>query len=410
MNGYNFTERVRKVLAMSREAAAELQHEYVGTEHMLLGLVREGEGVASTVLRRLDVGLKDIERKVIATVKRGQEGRGRPDLPYTVRAKKALELAMAAAGELNHSYVGTEHLLLGLIKEEKGIAAQVLRGFQVTPDRAHATTLEVLGAEGASDGPMMAEAGSMFQRVKRRVWRNSVGARSGFNFTNRLRQALGEARAIAAEMRHESVDTEHMLLSLIRESEVAANPQGTAIQALARCGVDPNTLRAAVLSQLRPGDAAGREGELPFSKSAKLVLEHAFNEARTLGHAHMGTEHALLGLLREDSGIAAQALKAEGLTMPGLRAAIEGIAGRATGEIETDGANLVVAEPSDESEPRGEMTGFSVNVPDPQALPVIVASLVMMLERQPNAARVFAEHGITPDMLRELAKRLNEGT
>jgi ATP-dependent Clp protease ATP-binding subunit ClpC len=127
MNGYNFTERVRKVLAMAREEAARLHHEYVGTEHILLGLIREGEGVAAAVLQNLNVDLDEIQQKIEDTVKKGKAAQATgPDLPYTSRAKKVLELAMAEARELNHSYVGTEHLLLGLVREEKGIAAQVL--------------------------------------------------------------------------------------------------------------------------------------------------------------------------------------------------------------------------------------------------------------------------------------------
>ncbi len=148
MNGYNFTERVRKVLAMAREEAARLHHEYVGTEHILLGLIREGEGVAAAVLQSLSVDLEEIQQKIEETVKKGkaQQGSG-PDLPYTSRAKKVLELAMSEARELNHSYVGTEHLLLGLLREEKGIAAQVLTDAHVNLDAARTETLRLLGTD-----------------------------------------------------------------------------------------------------------------------------------------------------------------------------------------------------------------------------------------------------------------------
>jgi ATP-dependent Clp protease ATP-binding subunit ClpC len=148
MNGYNFTDRVRKVLQMAREEAARLHHEYVGTEHILLGLIREGEGVAAAVLANLNVDLDDIQQKIEETVKKGKapapEG---PDLPYTSRAKKVLELAMSEARELNHSYVGTEHLLLGLLREEKGIAAQVLGDAGVNLEQARAETLRLLGSD-----------------------------------------------------------------------------------------------------------------------------------------------------------------------------------------------------------------------------------------------------------------------
>jgi len=153
MNGYNFTERVRKVLAMAREEAARLHHEYVGTEHILLGLIREGEGVAATVLQNLSVELDDIQQKIEETVKKGKAGQTTgPDLPYTSRAKKVLELAMSEARELNHSYVGTEHLLLGLLREEKGIAAQVLTDAGVNLDAARTETLHILGTEMPQGG------------------------------------------------------------------------------------------------------------------------------------------------------------------------------------------------------------------------------------------------------------------
>ncbi len=148
MNGYNFTDRVRKVLQMAREEAARLHHEYVGTEHILLGLIREGEGVAAAVLTNLGVDLEEIQQKIEETVKKGKAAAAAgPELPYTSRAKKVLELAMMEARELNHSYVGTEHLLLGLLREEKGIAAQVLTDAAVTLEQSRAETLRLLGSD-----------------------------------------------------------------------------------------------------------------------------------------------------------------------------------------------------------------------------------------------------------------------
>src|SRR5439155_73205 len=160
MNGYNFTDRVRKVLQMAREEAARLHHEYVGTEHILLGLIREGEGVAAAVLTNLNVDLEDIQQKIEETVKKGKAAAAAgPDLPYTSRAKKVLELAMSEARELNHSYVGTEHLLLGLLREEKGIAAQVLTDAGVNLEQARAETLRLLGSEMPS-GPAPSGSGA----------------------------------------------------------------------------------------------------------------------------------------------------------------------------------------------------------------------------------------------------------
>jgi len=144
---YNFTDRVRKVLAMAREEAIRLQHDYVGTEHILLGLIREGEGVAAAVLTNLSVDLEQVQERIEDSVRRGKATIALGELPYTSRAKKVLEFAMAEARELNHSYVGTEHLLLGLLREEKGIAAEVLNQMGVTLEEARRQTLKLLGSE-----------------------------------------------------------------------------------------------------------------------------------------------------------------------------------------------------------------------------------------------------------------------
>jgi ClpA/ClpB-like protein len=147
VNGYNFTDRVRKVLQMAREEAARLQHEYVGTEHILLGLIREGQGVAAAALTNLNVDLADVTARVNETVKEGKNQAKSQDLPYTSRAKKILEFSMSEARELNHPYVGTEHLLLGVLREEKGIAAQVLTDAGITVEMARKEIIRILGRE-----------------------------------------------------------------------------------------------------------------------------------------------------------------------------------------------------------------------------------------------------------------------
>lgn len=148
MNGYNFTERVRTALRAARDQALELGHEYVGTEHILLGLLEDQDGVAAAVLKSTAVGREALRDTVLGFVRRGDGTMARgPDLPYTSRAKKVLELSMAHARELQHSYVGTEHLLLGLIAEEKGIGAQVLRNAGLTLEKTRAEIVRLLGTE-----------------------------------------------------------------------------------------------------------------------------------------------------------------------------------------------------------------------------------------------------------------------
>jgi predicted cupin superfamily sugar epimerase len=145
--GYNFSERVRKVLARSRKEAERLGHEFVGTEHILLGLLAEGEGVAAAVLQALNVDTAQLRSRIEAVVKRGEARYASPDLPYTSRAKKVLELSMASARTLRHNYVGTEHLLLGLIAEGKAIAAAVLAEAGLTNEVATAKIMDILGTQ-----------------------------------------------------------------------------------------------------------------------------------------------------------------------------------------------------------------------------------------------------------------------
>ncbi len=144
---YNFTDRVRKVLSMAREEAIRLQHPYVGTEHLLLGLVREGQGMAAAVVSSFSVDAEQLRERVEESVRRGKSTITLGELPYTSRAKKVLEFAMAEARELSHSYVGTEHLLLGLLREEKGIAAAVLTQLGISLEAAREETLRLLEHE-----------------------------------------------------------------------------------------------------------------------------------------------------------------------------------------------------------------------------------------------------------------------
>ena len=156
MKKYNFTERVRKVLSMARQEAIRLQHDYISTEHVLLGLIREGEGVAAHVLGNLNANLDKVHKGVEESIRKGNATIALGELPYTSPAKKVLDYAVAEAHDLNHSYVGTEHLLLGLLRESKGVAAQVLNAQGISLDDARAETLKVLGSDvgpGGVSGP-----------------------------------------------------------------------------------------------------------------------------------------------------------------------------------------------------------------------------------------------------------------
>ena len=211
MTGYNFTERVRKVLAMAREEAARLHHEYVGTEHVLLGIIREGEGVAATVLQNLSIELDDIHQKIEQGVKKGHAGQTTgPDLPYTSRAKKVLELAMDEAQELHHAYVGTEHLLLGLLREERGIAAQVLVDAGVTLDRARGETLRVLG----TDMPAASPASQPSRQASMRGWPPPQGDSPSASMAASVIELLAQDAGVNAVFAAQGIDVAKLVVAL----------------------------------------------------------------------------------------------------------------------------------------------------------------------------------------------------
>ncbi len=141
-----FTDRARKVMALANQEAQRFNHEYIGTEHILLGLVKEGSGVGANVLKNLDVDLRKVRLEVEKLVHAGPEMVTMGKLPQTPRAKKVIEYAIEEARNLNHNYVGTEHLLLGLLREHDGVAAQVLMNLGLKLDEVREEVLNLLGA------------------------------------------------------------------------------------------------------------------------------------------------------------------------------------------------------------------------------------------------------------------------
>ena len=149
-----FTDRARKVMQLANQEAQRFNHEYIGTEHILLGLVKEGSGVAANVLKNLDVDLRRIRLEVEKLVQSGPEMVTMGKLPQTPRAKKVIEYSMEEARNLNHNYVGTEHILLGLLREQEGVAAQVLMNLGMKLEEVRDEVLNLLGhgLEGGEGG------------------------------------------------------------------------------------------------------------------------------------------------------------------------------------------------------------------------------------------------------------------
>jgi len=147
-----FTERVRKVIYLARDEANRLQHDYIGTEHLLLGIVREGEGIAARVLQKLDLDLEQIQQAIENIVRPSGDTLTLGEVPLTPRGKRVLELSIEEARLLGHNYVGTEHLLLGLIREGEGVAARVLLELGVDRKRVREEIMKMIHQGGAGRG------------------------------------------------------------------------------------------------------------------------------------------------------------------------------------------------------------------------------------------------------------------
>ena len=143
-----FTERARKVLSLSHEEAVHFNHNYIGTEHLLLGLIREGDGVAAHVLREMGVQLQQAREGVAFIVGRGERA-PRGEIGLTPRARRVIELAFDEARRQDHHYIGTEHLLLGLVREGEGIAAGVLESLGVSLGNVRQRVIQVINQSGA---------------------------------------------------------------------------------------------------------------------------------------------------------------------------------------------------------------------------------------------------------------------
>ena len=145
-----FTERVRKVISLARQEAVRLHHDYIGTEHLLLGLVKEGEGVAAVVLTNLGINTDDLRRAVENAVDAGSETLVLGEVPLNQEARSCLNYALDEARKMNHTYIGTEHLLLGLLREERGVACQILQSLGMDIELVRNETTRLLGGEKGS--------------------------------------------------------------------------------------------------------------------------------------------------------------------------------------------------------------------------------------------------------------------
>lgn len=319
IQGDVLTEPARTTLRLAQDEAKGLQHEYVGTEHILLALAGVSEGATAAILKSHRVDAADLRRRVVETVNTGKERRAyTADLPLTSRASKALDFAAAEARELNHAHVGQEHILLGLLREERGIACQILSDAgvtyigaraQIAPeapglgggafDRARSVegTAEWAAEPPATPTPTRAPVEELLERC-----------------TARVRGIVSKAATTAISQSHREVDAEHLLLRLLQQED------GLAAVILDRLHADRGMLlRLTVIALESPERVESTDEPIPFSSAALGAIRRALDEAGGGPDAVLGTDHLLLGLLRGEQGSVPRLLRDAGLTADTVR-------------------------------------------------------------------------------------------
>jgi ATP-dependent Clp protease ATP-binding subunit ClpA len=307
-----FTERARRTLSLAQEEARRFNHNYIGTEHLLLGLIRDDQSVAAHILDTFGVQLQQVRSAVEFIIGRGDRitlG----ELGLTPRAKMVIELAVDEARRLDHHYIGTEHLLLGLIREGEGIAAGVLQRLGIDLERVRAAVLQGLREEPDD----FAEVG-INQEAMRAAPGLDVLAGHLFgqyrlsHYTADARHVLVHTQDEARQLHHTRIGTGHLLLGL------ASVEQGIAAQALVKLGAQPAAIRSAVAFVQSGEDNSALDLIVPF-RHLDRVFAAAADEARRLGHMSIGTEHLLLGLCQEPESIAAGVLASVGIQREQVR-------------------------------------------------------------------------------------------
>jgi len=310
-----FTGRARKVVFYAQEEAMRFGHGYVGTEHLLLGLVREYDSVAARVFEILGVPLEQIRKEVDLVATRGNT-RSSQDMTLTTRAKDSIDLAYKEAVDLQNNYIGTEHILLGLIREEGDVASLVLTKLGVEIEKARAVVKDLHDAETKSKPP--ATVAKLTTPTEELQSSTQPKGAMWSRFTERARRVVFNAQEEAQGFGEGYVSTEHLLLGLIRE------PGSVALDVLATMGVKADRLHIEVEKQLPKGDPKPSQ-ELMLTPRGRRVIDLAYDEARNLFNNYIGTEHLLLALIREGDGLAGRALKKMGVRLEPARKLVKEI-------------------------------------------------------------------------------------
>jgi ATP-dependent Clp protease ATP-binding subunit ClpA len=299
------TPEAQAVLTAAGDEARQLQHAHVGDGHILLGLLREQDSGAATVLRALGVDSGRFRARLIEIVPAEGGPPSGGQLPFTPRAKKVLELALREALSLGIHRVSGETLLLALAREGDGVAMRILVEWNVSSEQIRNAVLEVLPDHRPIAGGLLDP------------WPSTPGDVAGIfeRFTERARGAVDAAQEEARVLRTGYVGSEALLLGLLRVEE------GLAAQVLASFDVTLARARAQVVRRVSVGENPSPE-QIPFTPHAKQVLERALEEALKMGHNYVGTEHVLLGIAEVDEGVGIAVLRDFDLDSQKLRDAV----------------------------------------------------------------------------------------
>jgi len=321
-----FTDRARRVVVLAQEEARLLNHNYIGTEHILLGLLNEGEGIAAQALESLDINLASVRDEVVKIIGQGQQSPS-GHIPFTPRAKKVLELSLREALQLGHNYIGTEHILLGLIREGEGVAAQVLQQLGAELQKVRQTVIQLLSGPGGSEeqtpkgaGTGGRESSSSGSTILDQFGRNLTSAAA----SGKLDPVIGRTREIDRVMQILSRRTKNNPV-LIGEPGVGktAIVEGLAQRIIAKDV--PETLEGKNLYTLDLGSlVAGSRYRGDFEERLKKVLK----EIKSRGDIILFIDeiHTLVG-----AGAAEGAIDAASILKPML----------ARGELQTIGATTL---------------------------------------------------------------------
>jgi ATP-dependent Clp protease ATP-binding subunit ClpA len=234
-----FTDRSRKVMSFARRESERFNHDYIGTEHILLGLIKEGSGVAAHALNNLNVKLEKVRQEVEKLVKAAPDVVTMGQLPFTPRAKRVLELAIDEARAMDHNYVGTEHLLLGLIREREGLAAAVLTTLGLKEEDVRQKVMEFLGAHPDRLKRMGLDGTPRPAPESPRTLAIALRAEPA------LLTALGDAQGLANEFKDDTTRAEHLLLGLLQDDK------GFAAQVLAHFGLKVDDVRNEIVRRIK---------------------------------------------------------------------------------------------------------------------------------------------------------------